>query len=157
MSRENPQWRSFDPGREVLAIFQGPHSFVSAGWHSVKSAPTWNYISVHAYGRPRIVEERGELFATLKRLADSQEKGFPESSRYTIESLPCDLFDGMMNGVVGFRITVTPVEAAAKLSQNRSAHDYQTIIDRLKAEETPGALAFAQEMERRKGPKALPV
>jgi transcriptional regulator len=53
MSRENPQWRSFGRGNEVLAIFTGPHAYVSAGWYSVHSAPTWDYISVHAYGRPR--------------------------------------------------------------------------------------------------------
>jgi transcriptional regulator len=154
MSRENPQWRSFDPEKEVLAIFQGPHSYVSAGWYTVPSAPTWNYISVHVYGRPRLIEEPGELSAMLKRLVDGQEEKYGEGSRYRMESLPDDILQGMMNGIVGFQITVTRVEAAVKLSQNRSAHDYQTIIDKLKHEKLPGSFEIAQEMERRKGPEA---
>jgi transcriptional regulator len=150
MSRENPQWKTFDPASEILAIFQGPHSYVSASWYSVQSAPTWNYLSVHAYGLPRIVEERSELYALLKRLVDSQEGERPVSGRYTIESLPGNLLDGMMNGIVGFEVTVTRMEAAAKMSQNRSARDYQNIIDELKAREDPGSRSVATEMERRK-------
>jgi transcriptional regulator len=150
MSRENPQWRSFDSASEVLAIFQGPHAYISAGWYSVKSAPTWNYISVHVHGTPRIIEDRVELFSLLKRLVDSNEASYPEGSRYTIESLPRDILDGMMKGIVGFRIIVTRVEAAAKLSQNRNVSDYRTIVEKLKGEGTPGALAIAREMERRK-------
>jgi transcriptional regulator len=149
MSRENPQWRTFDPANEVLAIFPGPHSYVSAAWYSVPSAPTWNYISVHVYGRPRLIEDRGELYAMLKRLVDAQEGRYPKEKRYTIESLPAGILEGMMNGVAGFQIAVTRVEAAAKLSQNRSAPDQQRIIDALRAEESPGSLGIAREMERR--------
>jgi transcriptional regulator len=150
MSRENLQWRTFDPSSEVLAIFQGPHSYVSAGWYSVQSAPTWNYLSVHAYGLPRIIEDRAELYSMLKRLVDSQERGYAVDRRYTIESLPDDLLQGMMNGIVGFEVAVTRIEAAAKMSQNRGARDYQNIIDELKAQEDSGSRAVADEMERRK-------
>jgi transcriptional regulator len=150
MSRENPQWRSFNPEKEILAIFQGPHSYVSGGWYTVTSAPTWNYISMHVYGLPRLIEDRGELFALLKRLVDSQEAKYEEGSRYRIESLPDDILQGMMNGIVGFQVNVTRVEAAAKLSQNRNANDYQTIIDKLRDDRSPGSLEIAQEMERRK-------
>jgi transcriptional regulator len=151
MSRENPQWRTFDPVNEVLAIFQGPHSYVSAARYSVPSAPTWNYISVHVYGLPRLIEDRGELYAMLKRLVDAQEGSSPEEMRYTIESIPAGILEGMMNGVMGFQIAVTRVEAAAKLSQNRSAPDRQRIIDELSAAGSPGSLDIAREMERRKG------
>jgi transcriptional regulator len=150
MSRENPQWRSLDPEKEVLAIFQGPNAYVSAGWYTVPSAPTWNYVSVHVYGRPRLIEERGELFSMLKRLVESQEAKYGEGNRYRVESLPDEMLQGMMNGIVGFQITVTRVEAAAKLSQNRSAHDYQAIIEKLKADGSPGSLETAREMERRR-------
>ena len=149
MSRENPQWRTFDPGNDVLAIFQGPHSYVSAAWYSVPSAPTWNYIAIHVYGRPRLIEDRGELYAMLKRLVDAQEERYPAQKRYRIEGLPDAVLEGMMNGVAGFEISVTRVEAAAKLSQNRSAPDHRRIIEELRAEASPGSLEVALEMERR--------
>lgn len=141
MSRENPRWRTLDPDNEVLANFQGPHAYVSAGWYSVDSAPTWNYLSVHVYGRPRLIEDRGELYAMLMRLVDSQERRYPEASRYTIESLPSEILEGMMNGVAGIEITVTRVEAASKLSQNRSARDYENIINRLRTDGSAGPIA----------------
>jgi transcriptional regulator len=153
LSRENPQWRSLDPEKEVLAVFQGPHSYVSAGWYTVASAPTWNYVSAHVYGRPRLIEERTELFALLKRLVDGQEAKYGESSRYRIESLPEDILQGMMNGIVGFEIAVTRIETAVKVSQNRNAEDRRTIIDKLKEDGSAGSLGIAQEMERRMGPK----
>jgi transcriptional regulator len=151
MARANPQWETFREASEVLAIFQGPHSYVSAAWYSVPSAPTWNYTSVHAYGVPRIIEDRGELFALLKRLVDSQEGRYPSGERYTIESLSDDILLRMMNGIVGFEIVVSRTEAAAKMSQNRSEKDYQNIIDKLNAQEDTGSRAVAAEMERRKG------
>ena len=154
MSRENPQWRSFDQKDEVLAIFNGPHAYVSAGWYSVHSAPTWNYISVHAYGRPRLIEDRGEVFTLLERLVDSQEVKFAVEARYRIESLPVEVRESMMNGVAAFEIAVTRVEAAAKLSQNRSARDYQAIIDKLSASQSPNSVEIAKEMERRKAQNA---
>ena len=150
MSRENPQWKTFDSATEILAIFQGPHSYVSAAWYSVQSAPTWNYISVHAYGLPRIIEDRDELRSLLKRLVDSQEGAYPADGRYTIESLPEEVLQGMMNGVVGFEVMVTRIEAAAKMSQNRNAGDFQNIIDKLKAREDAGSRDVAAEMERRR-------
>lgn len=54
MARANPQWRSFDPEREVLAICAGPHTYISPRWYSHVNVPSWNYQSVHAYGLPRL-------------------------------------------------------------------------------------------------------
>lgn len=86
----------------------------------------------------------------LKRLVDSQEGGYPADSRYTIESLPKDLLQGMMSGMVGFEVMVTRIEAAAKMSKNRNARDYQNIIDKLQAREDTGSKDVAAEMEWRK-------
>src|SRR6476660_8481291 len=43
VSKENPQWKSFDSGEEVLAIFSGPHAYVSSSWYDFEGVPTWNY------------------------------------------------------------------------------------------------------------------
>jgi transcriptional regulator len=81
IAKANPQWRTFQPGRELLAIFSGPHAYVSAGWYSIKSAPTWNYINVHVYGVPRTIEDHAELYELLERLVDNQERYSREESR----------------------------------------------------------------------------
>src|SRR5262249_44784488 len=63
MARANPQWRHFRPGREVLAIFLGPHGYVSSNWYEEPAVmvPTWNYTAVHVYGRPRLVEDEDQV------------------------------------------------------------------------------------------------
>src|SRR4051812_5840105 len=50
MARANPQWHDLD-GREVLAVFSGPHAYVSPSWYEADDVvPTWNYVAVHARG-----------------------------------------------------------------------------------------------------------
>src|ERR1041384_8674517 len=52
IARANPQVDDFDGG-EALAIFCGPHAYISPGWYEARPAvPAWNYASVHAYGAP---------------------------------------------------------------------------------------------------------
>jgi transcriptional regulator len=149
MARQNPQWKGFGPGREVLAIFQGPHAYVSAAWYSVPSAPTWNYVTVHAWGVPSLVEDRAELHALLKDLVDWQEEHSPPERRYTLEGLPAAVRDPMMDAIVGFRIRVTRIEAASKLSQNRSGDDHETIARMLEERGDASSAAVAREMRRR--------
>ncbi len=149
IARANPQWKSFDPAREVLAIFQGPHTYVSAAWYSVPSAPTWNYHNAHVYGTPAIVDNRAELRDLLRELVDSQEAGTPEAERYRLERLSTDRLENMMSAIVGFRITVTRIEAAAKMSQNQDAGDRSRIIQKLKERGDADSRAVAKEMEER--------
>ena len=56
MSKANPQWKHFKDNDDVMAIFMGPHCYVSSSWYQKESVPTWNYIAVHAYGKIKIVE-----------------------------------------------------------------------------------------------------
>ena len=150
IARSNAQWKTFSPPKEVLAIFEGPHTYVSAGWYSIKSAPTWNYIAVHAYGIPEIVDDKTELYELLRDLVNSQEQHVPEDKRYRIESLPKELLESMMNAIVGFKMKVSTLECAAKLSQNRSSKDYDNIISKLKERRDSDSNEIALEMERRK-------
>src|SRR5450432_2808654 len=77
MARANPQWRSFASGHEVLVIFQGPHAYISPSWYEqALSVPTWNYAVVHAYGKPRIIEDTSELYKTLRDLVEHSEAQF---------------------------------------------------------------------------------
>lgn len=56
ISKENPQWESFESDANVLAIFSGPHSYISSSWYEKENVPTWNYIAVHVYGKIKIIE-----------------------------------------------------------------------------------------------------
>ena len=129
MARANPQWRGFEPEREVLTIFQGPHVYVSPSWYEGElNVPTWNYAAVHAYGVPRIVEDHDELYAILKNSVQMYEAGFDEPWAF---DLPAEFVDKMMRAIVGFAIPITRLEGKYKLNQNRAPEDRQGVVEAL--------------------------
>lgn len=56
ISKLNPQAEGFTANDEVLAVFTGPHSYISSSWYDHENVPTWNYIAVHVYGKIKIVD-----------------------------------------------------------------------------------------------------
>ena len=46
MSRNNPHWRAIGDGADTVAIFQGPHAYITPSWYATKQetgkvVPTW--------------------------------------------------------------------------------------------------------------------
>ena len=148
ISKANPQWVSFSPEEEVLAIFQGPHSYVSSSWYEKEEVPTWNYIAVHVYGKVEIVEGK-ELMASLKKLVDKYERS--SENPVSIEKLS-EKTMRQVHGIVGFKLHITDIQAAYKLSQTRKDTDFHTIVNQL--ENSPDhmakATAAAMKLSRKK-------
>jgi transcriptional regulator len=147
IARANKQWRDFVGGREALAIFHGPHTYVSPRWYNHVNVPTWNYMAVHVYGAPRLIEDPGELRAVLKALVDKYER---TPGTYRMEDLPADYVESQMQAVAGFVLDVTEVSAAWKLSQNREREDYDNIIAELRKRGDENSTAVAAEMAARR-------
>ena len=144
MARANPLWQKFDPEREVLLMFGGPNTYISPTWYNHLNVPTWNYIAVHLYGFPRVIDGGDELRNILSRLIQRYET----NSDYRMESLPSDFAEKQMQGVMGFQVRVTRVEASFKLSQNRDDEDYVHIIQHLKERGDEQSLAIAEQMRK---------
>jgi transcriptional regulator len=131
MARANPQWRDFHQGQEVLAIFQGPHAYVSPSWYEVHpSVPTWNYAAVHAYGTPRVIDDDTELYALMHTMVEAYEGPSTAAQAYV---LPVDFVYERMQAVVGFTMRITRLEGKCKLSQNRPVPDQRQVIKALQA------------------------
>lgn len=147
MARANPQWRDFATISEVLVLFQGPHTYVSPSWYEAAlSVPTWNYAVVHAYGRPRLIEERDACYALLRRLVQTYEAGFERPWPF---ALPEEYVHGMMQGIVCFTIGITRLEGKFKLSQNRPMADRHRVVEALQASGDPEGGAVAALMQQR--------
>ena len=144
MSRANPIWKLFEKNNEVLVIFQGPHTYISPTWYNHINVPTWNYQSVHVYGKPRLITDREESYGVLKRLVDRYETSGP----YKMESLPPDFVEKEMRGVAAFQVEVTNIEASYKLSQNRDEESYRSIVSHLEQREDDMSHAVAEAMKR---------
>jgi transcriptional regulator len=125
----NQQWKVFDDSQEVLAIFQGPHAYISASWYEnpAKSVPTWNYTVVHAYGVALKIDE-SELFHHMATLASMFETDDEHAWRFQATD---EFMQRLARGVVGFAIPIARLEGKFKLSQNRSQSDQERVINAL--------------------------
>ena len=139
MARNNAQWQEFFDD-EVLVVFSGPHGYVSPRWYEEEErVPTWNYAAVHAYGVPKIIEQKKIKYENQRQLIEALDpQWLPRFDRLRQEYV-----DQMLNGIVNFQIAVTRLETRWKLSQNRSRREQQLIADQLEKSNDSGARALA--------------
>jgi transcriptional regulator len=131
LARANEQWKALEGAREAVAIFQGPHAYVSPAWYQQHpSVPTWNYAVVHAHGTVELMEE-AELHAVLMELSATYEAG--RAKPWKMSELPSAYVSGMLQHIVGFTLRVERLEAKFKLSQNRPA-EIPGVVAALEAE-----------------------
>ena len=148
LARPNPQVDDLARGGEVLAIFHGPHAYISPNWYATgPSVPTWNYVDVHAYGTVQLVEDAKWLRRFLVRLSERQEARNPIAWR--MQDLPETYVETMLKGIIGLDIAVTRLEGKYKLSQNRPAADRPGVIAALEAQDDPESHAVARLMRDR--------
>ena len=139
MARANPQWKAFSAS-EVLAVFQGPHAYVSPSWYSVHpSVPTWNYAVVHAYGVPRTIDDESAVRRVLAQLVAKYDPTWPMN-------LPEEFFARMVRQITAFEIGITRLEGKFKMSQNRSEEDRSSVERELARSEDPAARELARMM-----------
>lgn len=146
VSRANAHWRALERGTRTLAIFAGPHAYVSPTWYDHENVPTWNYMVVHATGTPGLVTDPGELRDMLTRLSEHYEPAGAPPPRFAVEQMTPALYQSEARGIVGFRLAVDTLEAKFKLSQNRQQRDHAEIIRRLRQRGDDDSAAIAEAM-----------
>lgn len=144
ISKENPQWNGFLDNDEILAVFSGPHSYISSSWYDHENVPTWNYIAVHIYGKAKIIEGAA-VVETLKKLVDKYEKSSQNPVRVEDFSKKTML---QTRGIVAFEIEITAIQSVKKLSQNRDVKNYDSIILELEKTGETNSIAIAKEMSK---------
>jgi transcriptional regulator len=144
MARANKQWKTLSADTEVMVIFQGPNSYISPRWYDHINVPTMNYIAVHVYGKPKIIQDPEEIYHMLKHQIEAYEK--EHIAEYNIETLPSQYLQNQMRALVALEISISRIEANFKLSQNRDEANYKNIIEQLRKREDPNAVAIADEM-----------
>jgi transcriptional regulator len=132
VARANPVWK--EGGGEALAIFLGPHAYVSPNWYpskaeTGKAVPTWNYLTVHARGSINWIQDGDWLRAHVSALSDVHEVGRAEP--WAVTDAPTSYVDALLRAIVGFELTITKLEGKWKLSQNRALADRAGVRDGL--------------------------
>jgi transcriptional regulator len=145
VARANPHWRGLHEDAQALVMFQGPHAYVSPSWYATPVAvPTWNYTAVHAYGRPRLVEDREALRALVDDTVRAYEGAYAEPWR--LERLDAAVVEKMLDNIVGFEVRIERLEGKLKLGQNRSAADREGVIAALTRQGDEQSTAVATMM-----------
>ncbi len=146
--RKQEHHLAFAENEQVLAIFQGSHTYVSASWYEQKNvASTWNYRAVHVNGRIEFKDEEW-LLQLLSNLTSHFENN-PDSPSLVHKMEPAYV-QQMMKAIVGFEVEVTQIQHVFKTSQNREGATYKSIVDHLAKTEDAGAKEMAEIMKKDK-------
>jgi len=139
VARANPQWKLV-PSGEAMAIFAGSEAYVTPSWYATKQethkvVPTWNYVSVHAYGPVEFFDDADRLLDVITRLTDLHEQ--PRKDRWAVADAPADFIKAQLKGIVGLRMPITRLDGKRKMSQNRNPADRSGVIDGLSKSDRP--------------------
>jgi transcriptional regulator len=131
VSRGNPQWRELATVEECLVVFQGPQKYITPSWYATKRetgkvVPTWNYITVHAWGRPQAISDAAWLRRQIDDLTSQQEGALPDPWKVT--DAPEDFVTAQIKGIIGIEIPIGRIEGKWKVSQNRTEVDRAGVV-----------------------------
>lgn len=154
VARANPIWQDFDANTAVLAIFQGPHKYITPRAYATKAehgkvVPTWNYVTVHARGPLQVQQEPVWIRAQLMDLVTQQEAPAPKP--WAVDDAPREYTDTMIRALVGISIPIVDLSGKWKVSQNQPAVNQASLLQSLRAEGTADADAMAGLLEAATG------
>lgn len=141
-AKANEQWKDIE-NNTVLVIFSEPHAYISPKHYDKElNVPTWNYLSVHAYGAGKIITSTDEVMEILESTIDNYELAYRQQWNH----LPEDYKLKMANGIVAFKVEVTTIQGKKKLSQNKTENEQSKIINALSKSEDTNEQLLAEYM-----------
>lgn len=134
VSRANSVWRELIGGAPSVVMFMGPSAYITPSWYPGKHqhgkvVPTWNYVTVHAHGMARAMEDTCWILDVLNRLTDTQESQRTEP--WKVSDAPSAYIGKMLRAVVGIEITIDRVEGRLKVSQDEDEQDRRGTVEGL--------------------------
>ena len=155
LASANPHWRALSERPAALAIFQGPHGYISPTWYaSERAVPTWNYAVVHAYGKVELIDGESATLEVLHHMVDRYESH--RSTPWSIDQLDEALLKKLLKSIVAFRIKVDRWEAKFKFGQNRAEADVAGMLDGLRAETGEESKLLADAIVRYRNARPSP-
>lgn len=144
MARANAHWEHA-ADVESIAIFHGPHAYVSPSWYAEPSraVPTWNYATIHAQGELEIIRDAAQTRGVLDALVQRFEADRESPWQFT---MPARQRNALVGAIVAFRLRIRRMTAKFKLSQNRPADDQVRVAAALDNEGYADAASVAAWM-----------
>jgi transcriptional regulator len=123
-ARSNPQAAALQADPKAIAIFQGPHGYVSPrivskpGW-----APTWNYAVVRFQVELSFEPERND--EAIRALVETMEGNAPGA--WTVEAVG-ERYERLVQHVIAFRARIIHTHATFKLGQDEDRTSFDEIV-----------------------------
>jgi transcriptional regulator len=151
LARANPQLSELQAVEECLLVFQGPQNYITPSWYATKRetgkvVPTWNYVTVHVWGRPRIIDDADWLQSQIDALTHRHEDH--RSAPWQMADAPEAFIASQVRAIVGVEIPIKRIEGKWKVSQNRPEADRTGVVKGL-IEEGEASAAMAQLVAQR--------
>lgn len=151
VARANSVWSDLVNDVEALIIFQGPSSYITPSWYPTKQehgkvVPTWNYVTVHAYGKLRVIDDLVWVKSQLELLTAQQEASF--NKPWAVSDAPIEFTDGMIGAIVGIEILITKLTGKWKVSQNQPTLNQVGVVQGLESIGTSEAKEMATLVEK---------
>lgn len=152
VARANPVWRELEIAQECLVVFQGPQAYVTPSWYPSKRetgrvVPTWNYATVHCWGRPQVIEDAVWLRSQIEALTRQQEAARAEP--WAVSDAPEPFIAAQIRGIVGIEIEIARIEGKWKVSQNRTPADQAGVVAGLREASAGEGMAAVVDARRR--------
>jgi transcriptional regulator len=145
VSARDPLARHLDGAHEALAIFSAPRAYVSPRWCPSGGLPTYNFLAVHAYGRPRRLEDPDVVLGHLSELVQVHEERFSPQP-WSLSAVAEDYVAERLPRIAAFSFQIDALQGKRKLSQNRTPEDRDGIVGGLRERALDGDLAIAETM-----------
>jgi len=128
----NPIYQNNKDNEEVLVVYKAEDSYISPNWYPTKKVnhkvvPTWNYQSLHLYGKIKFLKDIKSLLKIVGKLTKIYEMQVEESDPWTIKQAPKDFIKEKLSNIVGIQIDITKILAKSKLNQNRDTIDFNSV------------------------------
>jgi len=157
VARANPLWKTHRPEVDALAVFHGPHHYISPTYYATKATtgevvPTWNYATVHAYGPLRAIDDPAWLRQFVEHLTDRHEAELAATTgdpSWKVGDAPAAYLDRQLKAIVGIEIPIARLDGKWKVSQNRPAEDRAGVVAGLERGGGPAQLAMAALVRER--------
>lgn len=138
-AKANPQWEHLESNAQILVVFQGSHCYISPSWYKNSGVPTWNYVTVHAYGTAKLFKSNKQTAELIEELSDkyekTQENPWKAKDNYS---------EKLLDHIVGFEINVQELQGKVKIGQNKAEEDLEGVVQALSSSTSEQDRAIAK-------------
>lgn len=134
VAKKNHQIPSLTANENVLVIFQTPESYISPSYYPEKErthkfVPTWDFGSVHVYGKLRIIDDFDFVRKQLEHFSSQQE--LKREKPWKLSDAPEGYLNTLQKAITGLEIEIGSTECKLKFEQKMSRENIDGVYNGL--------------------------